>query len=134
MAPVVAPGDYAADVASLGFQWGQRDCLLWLADWARLHTGRDGGSRWRGRYKTALGCTRVLNRDGGMLACIREGAEVAGMVETTSPGVGAVGLIKSPSLTCGEIGGIFTGTRWLVLSHRGVLSVRGDAVAAWDLP
>lgn len=126
---------YIDEVAALGWQYGERDCLLWLADWAKRNTGKDGGAEWRGRYRTALGCARVLNRSGGMEACIERGAALAGMVETDSPVVGAVGLVNvlTPKGVA-PVGAIFTGVRWAVLTREGVLSVRATPLRAWNLP
>ena len=137
MAPLSA---FLDDMARLGWEWGERDCLLWLGLWSERVTGIDGGEPWRGRYKTALGCMRTLNKSGGMEGCIERGAKLAGMKETRK-GVssvlecGAVGLVpamtpKGPDI----VGGIFTGTRWAVLTRKGVLSMRCEPIRAWNLP
>lgn len=134
----MAVGDFCEEIGRLGWKWGERDCLLWLGLWSERMTGIDGGAPWRGRYRTALGCIRTLNRSGGMEACIERGAALAGLdaldaVDLISPG--AVGLVdaitpKGPSL----VGGIFTGERWAVLTPSGVLSMRATPLRAWNLP
>lgn len=128
-------GDFCEDMARLGWEWGERDCLLWLGLWSKQATGIDGGWPWRGRYRTALGCVRTLNRSGGMEACIERGAALAGMSGAENPMSGAVGLVtvqtaRGPSL----VGGIFTGERWAVLMPHGVLSIRTTPLRAWNLP
>lgn len=128
-------GDFCDEMARLGWEWGERDCLLWLGLWSERVTGIDGGAPWRGRYRTALGCARVLNRSGGMEACIERGATLAGGIHTMDTLPGAVGLVtadtpRGPSL----VGGIFTGQRWAVLMPQGVLSIRATPVRAWNLP
>lgn len=121
--------------AAAGFKYGERDCLLWLGDWARLNTGVDGGAPWRGRYRTALGCARVLKRSGGMVACIERGAALAGMVEAVQPEPGAVGLVNVATARGIEpVGGIFTGRRWAVLTADGVLSMTASPLRVWNLP
>jgi hypothetical protein len=127
-------GDFCEEIARAGWAWGERDCLLWLGTWAQRNTGIDGGAPWRGRYATALGCIRTLNRAGGMESCIERGAALAGMVEGEAR-PGAVGLVeamtaKGPSL----VGAIFTGERWAVLTPSGVLSIRTKPRRAWNLP
>lgn len=130
-------GQFLDDMARLGWEWGERDCLLWLGLWSERVTGIDGGEPWRGRYKTALGCMRTLNKSGGMEDCIERGALLAGLkgicTKDTLPG--AVGLVpamtpKGPDI----VGGIFTGTRWAVLTRKGVLSMRCEPIRAWNLP
>lgn len=133
MAPV---GDFLDEMAALGWQWGQRDCLLWLGLWSERNTGIDGGSPWRGRYSTARGCVKALLRSGGMDACVERGTAMAGLSEASVALPGAVGLV--PVLTSAGIvepvGGIFTGQRWAVLRPSGVLSVRTPPIRCWNLP
>jgi hypothetical protein len=127
-------GDFCDEIARAGWAWGERDCLLWLGTWAARNTGIDGGAPWRGRYRTALGCIRTLNRSGGMEACIERGAALAGLVEGEAH-VGAVGLVeamtaKGPAL----VGAIFTGRRWAMLTPSGVVSIRATPLRSWNLP
>ncbi len=131
---MAAVGDFCDRIARAGWAWGERDCLLWLGTWALENTGIDGGAPWRGRYRTALGCIRTLNRSGGMEACIERGAALAGMVEGEArPGaVGLVEVMTDKGLSL--VGAIFTGERWSVLTARGVLSIRTTPRRAWNLP
>lgn len=132
---MAAVGDFCDEIARLGWEWGQRDCLLWLGLWSERVTGIDGGSPWRGRYRTALGCVRTLNKSGGMEACIERGALLAGMTEVGIPMSGAVGLVIAPTARGpAPCGAIFTGERWSVLTQRGVLSIRTSPLRAWNLP
>jgi hypothetical protein len=122
-------------MARLGWDDGQRDCLLWLGLWTEEAVGIDGGGEWRGRYRTPLGRERVLRRSGGMLACISRGAERAGLIEGRVPHAGAVGLIRvDTERGPGEVGAIFNGLRWCALTPDGVLSVRTTPVCFWNLP
>jgi hypothetical protein len=111
------------DMARLGWEWGERDCLLWLGLWSRAVTGIDGGEEWRGRYRTALGCVRVMNKSGGMAACIERGATAAGMVETSEPVTGSVGMVTAATAKgLRDVGAIYTGSRWAILSSGGVVT------------
>lgn len=132
---MAAVGDFCDEIARLGWDWGERDCLLWLGLWSERMTGIDGGAPWRGRYRTALGCMRTLNRSGGMEACVERGALLAGMPEAPVPAVGAVGLVTAMTERGASlVGGIYTGERWSVLTPKGVLSMRAEPVRAWNLP
>jgi hypothetical protein len=132
---MAAVGDFCDRMARLGWQDGERDCLLWLGLWTLEAVGIDGGAEWRGRYRTPLGRTRALNRSGGMMACIERGAAVAGLVEATAAKAGAVGLVEvlTPKGVA-PVGGIFTGERWSVLTRSGVLSIRSTPIRCWNLP
>ena len=47
------------------FAWGQHDCATWAFDLHRdLTDGPDHAALWRGRYRTRVGCARVLRRLG----------------------------------------------------------------------
>ena len=133
---MAAVGEFCDRIARLGWQDGERDCLLWLGLWTLEAVGVDGGAEWRGRYRTPLGRERALRRSGGMMACIERGATVAGLVEAPEPKVGAVGLVDVLTRRgIAPVGGIFTGERWAVLTPgRGVLSIRATPVRFWNLP
>ena len=127
-------GAFLDDMAAAGWQWGERDCLLWLGLWSREVTGIDGGADWRGRYRTALGCARVCNRSGGVEACIEKGALVAGMAPVSDLRAGDVGLVNAVTdKGVRLVGGIFTGERWAVMTNAGVLTARASAVSAWGV-
>lgn len=44
------------------FQWGESDCLMWVAAVGLAITGEDFGSKYRGRYKTPRGAFRKLRK------------------------------------------------------------------------
>lgn len=46
------------------FAWGSADCATFAADCALALTGVDPLAGVRGRYKTALGARRILDREG----------------------------------------------------------------------
>jgi hypothetical protein len=53
------------DARTRPFAWGQHDCATWAFDLRRdLTGGPDHAALWRGRYRTPLGCQRVLRRLG----------------------------------------------------------------------
>lgn len=52
------------------FLWGETDCCLFAADCALAQTGRDPAASYRGRYKTALGASRLIKTAGGLTAIL----------------------------------------------------------------
>lgn len=132
-------GEFMDRMAAMGWQDGERDCLLILGLWTFDKLGVDGGAEWRGHYRTPLGRERALRRSGGMAACIERGAKRAGLIELSgNPGElkpGAVGLVEVLTRRgVGIVGGIFDGARWNMLTINGRLSVQAVPVRAWNLP
>ena len=125
-----------------GWEWGERDCLLWLGLWSRENTGIDGGEPWRGRYRTALGCARALNASGGMEACIERGAALARMSEVGNPAteqnqqlVGNIGLVMADTVKGPRpVGAICTGPRWALLTASGIVTIKAEPLRAWRFP
>ncbi|SHE63029.1 hypothetical protein SAMN05444279_10597 [Ruegeria intermedia] len=76
--PIVAPrdttrvphweqvlADAVQQASTRPFAWGQHDCATWAFDLHRdLTDGPDHAALWRGRYRTPIGCGRVLRRLG----------------------------------------------------------------------
>jgi hypothetical protein len=117
------------------FSFGEWDCCLWLAEWGRELTGIDGGVAWRGRYRTALGCHRLLTREGGVAAVVKRGALACGMTQREAARPGAVGVIEVITAKGRRpVGALFTGRRWVVLRHGGgVLGLNAPAITVWGL-
>lgn len=63
--------------------WGESDCALSMADYARRLTGTDPGATWRGRYSTPLGASRFIGRAGSLAALFRQGMPEAGQPVAT---------------------------------------------------
>src|SRR5690606_16299333 len=63
---------YIAAARRRPFEWGKFDCCLFAADVIRALTGLDPAADLRGRYRTALGAKRIVNREGGSLAALAE--------------------------------------------------------------
>jgi hypothetical protein len=58
---------FLVESSGLPFEWGRRDCALWVADWIFRVRGIDLGAEFRGRYYSSIGCNRFLARHGGLL-------------------------------------------------------------------
>lgn len=120
--------------------WGDCDCFLWPADWVRLSGWPDPAAAWRGRYRTALGASRIVRRAGGVEAMWRTEAARAGLRPTARPVPGDVGLVRratadvGPTLS-GLIGAINLGAgEWAVRTREGVRTGRWTAAEVWRVP
>jgi len=128
---------FADAAAARPFFYGRFDCALFAADWGRELTGLDGAADLRGRYRTALGCARVLKREGGLTAVVARCATTIGFVAVSSPCAGDVAVIaaRTPAgddLACALA---LAAGRWAALSTRGVcvLGAHTHALHVWGL-
>ena len=124
---------YIEAAAARPFGWGRFDCQLFIAEWVLARTGKDPAAPWRGRYHTALGAKRILNRHGGPLGLLETGLGAVGLQRTDDPQAGDVGLLRAVTAN-GEAacGAIRLGKRWAGLRvGGGVFVAHGDALAAW---
>lgn len=117
------------------FAWGRFDCALFAGAWAEALTGVDAGAPWRGRYSTALGCARLLKREGGLVAVMDRGAMLAGFTPTRTAFAGCVGAVavtgpRGPDLA----GAVFTGRRWALLTPGGLMFATPPPTAMWGCP
>lgn len=129
------PG-FLAHASRTGFAYGRFDCLLWLADWATLNGWPDPGARWRGRYSAALGCRRIVKREGGLVAITAKGCEAAGIprIEPAdiAPGDIAVGALGDTDWGVSSLGLIRTGLGYAaLLKDRGMIIGPARIEAAW---
>jgi len=114
--------DFLRAAAARPFRLGVHDCGLWLADWYVVRTGKpDPAAHLRGAYYES-GDLNVLMR--GVVAR-------AALSETSTPLHGDVGIIR---IGHHVMGSIFTGSRWAVLSQRGIGAMRrADVLTAWKV-
>lgn len=131
----MTPAEFLATAARTPFQWGVFDCSLMLADWVKVRRGFDPAAHLRGRYRTALGCARVLRREGGVLGVVRACAAIAGLDEARTPCAGDVGVVAAitadPRRQGSQVGAICTGSRWAVLGEAGLIVAPMVPLAAW---
>lgn len=125
--------------AEAGF-WGLADCFLWPADWVLARTGVDPAEGFRGRYRTALGATRLVQRAGGALALWRAQAARAGLNLAGRPRPGDVGLVCGATAGTGptlrdRVGAIHLGGgEWAVRTPGGLRIGRPPHIQAWRVP
>lgn len=96
-------GAFLAEDSIKSFAFGERDCLLRLADWGIVLSGRDAGAPWRGRCSSALSAARILKREGGLIAVMEKAFTAIGFVRTIQPARGDVAIVNTVE---GEMGGI----------------------------
>lgn len=124
--------DFLSESARAPFAYGARDCGLWMADWVRAVRGVDPAAHLRGRYRTELGCARVLRRGGGLVAVARACFEGVGLIATETPKAGDVGVVQVMTAKGNAVAGaICTGPRWAVLAKGGLISAQTEPLAAW---
>jgi len=113
--------------------WGQSDCVMMAADWIRSRGHPDPAEPYRGRYKTELGCARLLTKAGGVLAIMQSGAARIGLQITDAPQVGDVGCIMviTPSGRSSEAGALCDGRLWVTMGRAGILAASVAPLRAW---
>lgn len=114
------------------FVWGSLDCILLLADWSVELIGRDPAAPYRGRYRTALGASRIIAKAGGLVDLVAREFEPLGWRKTDKPSSGCIGVVEGmtadgPSLA----GAICSGAQWACLSERGLLIAPFEPRQVW---
>jgi hypothetical protein len=108
---------------------GQDDCMLWLADWVVLNTGKDPAEGWRNRYSKkqaraaiaeAGGLLRVASRS--MRACEIE------RIPAASVRAGDVGIVRVDRM---HVGAIRAHAGWAVRLRSGIAFGHVHCAAAW---
>lgn len=115
------------------FAPGQRDCLLWLADWLMELGHPDYVRAWRGSYSTAADMAKILSDAGGMIPLI-EAAHGGALSRTDTPEVGDVGLARiATKQGYSDAGSIRCSLGWAVLTASGIwVSTRLAAHTVWS--
>lgn len=126
--------DFLESAGRAGFEWGQRDCLLFAADWC-VESGRtDPASRYRGRYRTERAAARLLRAAGGVERLAEAEMARAGFEPCTVPKSGDVGLVvmKTPA---GDLamGAVFTGSMWAMVTKGGLFFADVPAARIWSV-
>lgn len=132
--------DHVGGEGARPFEWGRRDCCLFVADWVRLATGLDPAASWRGRYGSLREALRLTKGRGGFVEAISAEMDRLGFARTADPLPGDVGLVRAPvgirdgRLVQQVVGAIRTGRLWSVKARRGVGGADFPLVVAWSLP
>ncbi|HEY1630792.1 MAG TPA: hypothetical protein VGF56_05720 [Rhizomicrobium sp.] len=125
---------FLSRAAAKPFAFGSFDCLLFPADCVRDRLGVDPAAEWRGTYDSALGCERILRREGGVVAIMHKALAPLGVMRTQAPKPGDVGAVLVATKGGNRVvGGVKTAHGWAMLGARGLLVLATDFTAAWGL-
>jgi hypothetical protein len=124
--------------AATPFQWGQHDCLLWLADWLAERRGLDPASELRGKYSTILQAARIVREAGGMERLVDISTRAMGISRATPGARGDIAVIRVGG-EGGEhfgnaAGAILLGGSAALICQAGLVMPRladVDLIAAW---
>ncbi|KGM86771.1 hypothetical protein rosmuc_03064 [Roseovarius mucosus DSM 17069] len=105
--------DYLDAVRAKRFRPGSHDCGMYVAGWVKVATGVDHGERWRGRYRSMAGLTRVMAQDG----FASHVDYIASLFPEIPPAVAQVGDL---AVCEGSAMGIFASDRVFVLRPDGL--------------
>jgi hypothetical protein len=121
---------YLIAVSRRPFVWGTDDCAMFVADWVRAETGRDGASALRGRYAGPDGA-RAMHGPLGLARTVDRCARSVGMVRTRYPNAGDIGVVAiGRDAHCA----IATGHGWVVRGDKMIMRVpMARVIAAWTL-
>lgn len=112
--------------------YGQADCLLSVADYARDLCGVDIGAPWRGTYRTEGAATAIVTRAGGAVPLLGGALMAGGFVQIETPTRGDPIVARARSA---EFGGIYLGGgRAAFRLERGLLELKlreGAIAGAW---
>lgn len=67
-----------ANARTHAFDWADRNCALWCADYALRLTGRDPGAAWRTPCRSGAAVMRQVRREGGLAAVVGDALVAAG--------------------------------------------------------
>jgi hypothetical protein len=117
----------------LSFCWGERDCGLWVAEWVNRVRGIDPASQFRGHYKTALGCARLIKRHGDLLQLATAAFAAGGLMRIDGPEA-VPGDIACIDAVQGQTLGLVVGNRVAMIVDRGLVSSSAyQILRAWKV-
>ena len=114
-----------------GFRWGKRDCMLFVADWAKVLTGEDPGADWRGVCATEAEAMAVVDEAGGMLPLLASCIEPFGWRRVDIPTHGSIVLVSVPRHPT-PISAVWTKKGAALLTKRGLFVFPFPVIAAWS--
>lgn len=114
-------GEYIKAAMQKPFEWGVHDCGSFCGGWLGVPIPT---------YASADEAQELIAAHGGLAglydAAIGDAAQLI-----SDPVAGAVGVIKVGDI---EVGGIYSGERWVVFTKKGIRALpHGDVEAMWAL-
>jgi uncharacterized protein DUF6950 len=120
---------FLSRAAARGFCWGEHDCMLFAADWARELTGEDPAAPWRGAYSDEAGAKTILSAAGGMTA-IMSGA-LRGWRKVRDEAAGDIVVASVPHHDAPLAGVATYGGRVALATRRGLVVARVPVMLGW---
>lgn len=123
---------YLIEAASQPHEWGVSDCCTFAADWVVECGYPDPMARWRGKYDTQQGAMSLIRDNGGLSMLWMLGMLDVGLPEPDAPRIGDVGVVEAMTVEGPQqVGAIFGGKRWSMLSPNGLFCASVPAVMIW---
>jgi hypothetical protein len=125
--------EYLNEAKLIEFDWHSFDCCAFPANWIVKKRNVDPMARWRNQYNDEASARAFISSSGGLTSLWLLGMSDAGLYEQPDiPIAGDVGVLNVPCASgMEEIGGIFTGKRWSMLSPNGIFCASVDPVMIW---
>jgi hypothetical protein len=88
---------FLSDAGRRGFAWGDNDCMLFVANWAKQLTGDDPGAPWRGTYSTEDEAEKILARGGGPGPILHGALVPQGWAPVPTCQPGDIAVVRAPT-------------------------------------
>lgn len=132
--------EFLAQSAKQKWNWGQTDCLMWIADWVKLCRGFDPAAPWRGAYDTDRGSRRIIAGAGGVVALVDRALHGV-LHRADAPVAGDICIVLVPGVDSGALayrntGSICVDGKSYAVRTKDeglVISSQFELVAAWRL-
>jgi hypothetical protein len=123
---------FLSQAAARGFAWGEHDCMLFAADWAKMLTGADPAKGWRGTYRNAWEANRIVEAAGGAQAHMHTMLAPLGwhLIDSRQAGTGDILLAHLPRQESFAAGVCVNGKAAL-LTRKGLALWPCPIIAAW---
>lgn len=123
---------YLTEKASEPFEYGINDCATLAADWVVEHGHSDPMRRWRGKYDSEQAARDLICAHGGLAMLWMLGTMDAELPEPDILRVGDVGIVQmATEQGQEEVGAIYGGKRWVMLSEKGLFCASVKPIMAW---
>ena len=126
--------------AATPFEWGQFDCLLWLADWIEERRGIDPADSLRGKYCSMLQAARIVREAGGMERLVDITTRPVGLSRATEGARGDIAVVQvagdGGEHFGNQAGAVLLGGTAVLLCQGGLVMPRLDlapVVAVWRI-
>lgn len=123
---------FLAQAAARGFVWGEHDCMLFAADWAREVTGLDPAVHYRFAYRSADSAREIVMAAGGAEALLDAAAASIGWRKIDGPRqAGDIALVAPPLHPDLTTAVCVSARNVALLTQRGLLMWAVPVIAAW---